>query len=149
MDLATLRTGVHNIILEARRLERIIANPEFEALYTSLTSEDKAHVSGLVKQNMPDQLILFISKKVQQEIGEMSVRQLRAKASALCISGYSVMSKESLIRAILTEQARMRSRAGQAARVESRSSVLLEQGQPGTQDRPREVPERLLQVATA
>lgn len=149
MDLATLRGGVHNLILDARRLERVINSREFEALYISLTGEDKAHVSGLVKKMLPDQLVKFIQTKVQQEVGEMSVRQLRAKASAACVSGYSLMTKEELIRAVLHEQARLRNYPRPPVGVESSAGVLSEQGQEGTQ-RPREVQqvsERLLAFA--
>lgn len=149
MDLTTLRSGVHNLILDARRLERVINSPEFEALYPSLSQEDKAHVSVLVKQMETNQLVKFIQTRAEREVGELSVRQLRAKASALCISGYSVMSKESLIRAILHET-RMRSHPRPPVGMEGGAGVLPQQSEAGTQG-PGEVssvPAGLLAVAS-
>lgn len=129
MGLTTLRADVHSLVLNARRLERVIGTPEFEALYSTLSVEDKAYVIRWVKDLQIDQLVKFIQTKAEKEVGEMSVRQLRTKAAALYISGYSLMSKESLIRAIVTEQARIRVRSGSPPRVEGDSGVVFEQGQ--------------------
>jgi hypothetical protein len=121
MSLTMLQVDVHNLILNARRLERVISSPEFEALYSTLSVEDKAHVARLVKEMSTDQLVKFIQTRIQQEVGEQSLRKLRIVASRYRISGYSTMTKETLLREILHEQARMRSRTGQVVGVEGRA----------------------------
>jgi hypothetical protein len=124
MNLTTLQVDVHNLILDARRLERVINSPEFEALYSTLSVEDKAHVARLVKEKLTNQLIKFTQTKIQQEIGEQSLRNLRLLASRYRITGYSTMLKETLIREILNEQARLRIRAGQVVGVEGRPGCV-------------------------
>jgi hypothetical protein len=133
MALTTLQADVHNLILNARRLERVICSPEFEALYSTLSVEDKAQVARFVGDFHTEQLIKFIQTKIQQEVGEQSLRKLRIVASRLRITGYSTKTKEELLREILYEQARMRSRVGQVAGVESRPGSVSQQSQEGTQ----------------
>lgn len=140
MNLATLQVDVHNLILNARRLERVLNSPEFEALYSTLSVEDKAHVARLVQDLLIDQLVKFIQTRIQQEVGEQSLRKLRIIASRYRISGYSLMTKEQLLREILHEQARLRIRAGQVAGVEGRAGGVPQQGKEGTQERPCQVP---------
>jgi len=136
MSLTVLQNDVHNLILSARRIERVIESPDFEALYSTLSVEDKAHVARLVKDLLTNELIQFIQTKLKLEVGEQSIRQLRITASRYRVTGYSTMSKENLIRAILHEQARLRSGVGQTSGMEGRPCGVPQQSQEGTQ-RPR------------
>ncbi len=126
MSLDKLRKEVHDQLLSARRMERIVVTHEFTALFEILSDSDRCLLTDMVKRNQATRLTEWVEKRLRLEIGDLSTRQLRYKAGTLGIARYSLMSKDELIKVILHEQNRRRIELGQVGGVESDSG-------PGTQ----------------
>ena len=97
-----LKAEVKNKLLEFRNLERLLTTPEFEAAWsrdqgnTFIVSAIKAGNLKVVKDWVQNILIT--------EVGEMSVRELRARAAKLGISRVSLYTKDELIVKIIQAQ---------------------------------------------
>lgn len=126
MNLRAIRVEVHNLILNARRLERIINSPEFEALFLTLPPEEQSLVTLRIQNQEIEMLVAWLHAKLRSEVGDTSLRELRITAGQLGITRYSLMSKEQLIKAILNEQSRRREHSRQLREVESLSSIVPE-----------------------
>jgi hypothetical protein len=121
MSLKVVQTEVHNLILNVRRLDRVINSSEFEALFSTLDVEDQAHVLLIIKNLSASQLIQWYEERLHSEVGDFSVRQLRITASRLGIARYALMDKVQLIRNIIYEQARSRNAVRESGEMESRN----------------------------
>lgn len=119
MSLRTVQSEVHNLILNARRLERIIRSDEFEALFLTLSAEEQDHLLSLIKRADVVEVVSWTESRLRKQVGPQSVRELRVVASQLRIVGYALMTKEMLIRAILYEQRR---------RIGSNGSIVFMEG---------------------
>lgn len=119
MSLELVQYEIHNLILNARRLERIISTNEFMALFSVLNPEDQSHVLQLIRTLSVDQLTCWVSDKLKLELGPQSIRDLRLIASQLKITGYASMTKDELTREILHAKKRSVGFNGQIVRMES------------------------------
>lgn len=104
MNYLTLAETVHNKVLRARALERLVESPLFERLWgVSLDNEKKA-ARECIDKLWPDKLKDWITYHPKREPEEMGFKELVLVAQRRCIKGYSRMVKTELIRAIKNDQ---------------------------------------------
>lgn len=130
MSLRAIQTDVHLLILNARRIERLIKTPTFETFFNHLLIKEREEVIYLIKTLNFIKVSEWFEARLIKDIGELSYRELRTKASRLCIPGYSLLSKEQLIREIIKHDTRRndygdRSETGQHGQMEGDSETSL------------------------
>ncbi len=99
MDLKEIRLRIHNEILEARSIERILNSSDFELAFVgaglSYTSLTTSAIESRNKKQLKELVWARLAKLTP--FHEMNTRQLKKIASHNCIENYGSMNKVDLI----------------------------------------------------
>ena len=101
INLRIIRERIYRKTLNYRAMERLVNTPTFEQLFNHYGDTDKEKVLDYVDKGDIDELKLWMKKKIDDEIGGRSMRELRQIAAGMYIRSYSLMSKGELISAII------------------------------------------------
>lgn len=101
MNLQSIRNNVRNRLNKMRALDRIVSSGRFAAAL-SLGSEDE--IAELVKEGNAEALDAWVNSKLIKELDDMSMRELRLRASTLSIAFYTTYRKDALIKKIIEVQ---------------------------------------------
>lgn len=96
MDLLTIQATIHNRLLKLRALDRLVFSKQFGAALAMAKDEPPL--------DNPDALELWIEKTLQKDLDDLSMGQLRVRASKLKIPFYTSYNKADLILKILEVQ---------------------------------------------
>lgn len=112
MALSKLRDVIHERLNRIRALDRLVTSKRFEAAFR-LDSES-SDLLGALAHESPDGVEAWMNKVLVKELDDMSVRELRVRATRLQIPFYTTYTKTALILKILEVQEDAR-KAEQAA----------------------------------
>lgn len=96
MNLQEIRTTVHNRLNRLRALDRIVMSKQFEAALAKSTTDPPI--------DDPYALEAWIDSILRKELDDMSMGQLRVRASKLRIPFYTSFTKPNLILKIIEVQ---------------------------------------------
>ena len=97
--ICDIKTYVHNRTLNFRALDRLVNSPEFdEALRLDSNNAEVCH--AIVEGNIRF-IERWIDSTLTRELGELSIRKLRLRASELKIPYYTSLTRTELIQIIL------------------------------------------------
>jgi hypothetical protein len=97
MSLQEIQISCRNRLCQVRSLSNLIHSPKFEAAYTQASDDQKKRLEDLIATGQTDKILATITQILTDDLGKLTVRQLRAIAQRHGISGYVVMSKSSLL----------------------------------------------------
>ena len=127
MTLRVAQTEVHKLLLDVRRLERVINSDEFANLFATLKSVEQITITELIRACKFNELLVWYEQRIANT---PSIRELRVIASRLKIPRYALMTKIELVKAITQQkdilygQTRSRSDIGEIVQVESNTLAI-------------------------
>lgn len=100
--LVVIQQALHDRVLAARNLQRLVASAVFERLFNGASEVDQESLHGHIQRGNRDAVEAWIKdqQSKQEDASTLSMRDLRIKASQLGIVGYGWMPKASLLSAI-------------------------------------------------
>jgi hypothetical protein len=87
-----------------RNVCTILFRPDFKSLYANSSVEDMNRVDRLVQTGAYDLLRTWYRSKLNSQLGDKSVRELRQIAAALSIPDYARLKKPLLLSEIVKRQ---------------------------------------------
>lgn len=100
--IAAILLEVKTRALDFRNLERLVKTPEFQEALT--LDPENIFIKFAIACGNVEEVKAWIEDKLITEVGEMSMRQLRARAAKLDIPRYTIYTKDELIVRIIREQ---------------------------------------------
>lgn len=96
----------HRLLNNLRGIARYTDEPDFDVLYSQASAADKAKLVDYIQECNKDGVARWLDRQreVTNDIGNMSIRQLRDIAKDLAIRSYYTMTKDLLIAEIVHAQ---------------------------------------------
>ena len=92
---AALKAEVRNKALDFRNLERLMQSKDFDEAYK--VDPDNVWIRFAIINGNVEEVRSWIKATLTEEVGEMSIRQLRQRAAQLGISRVTIYTKDELI----------------------------------------------------
>lgn len=97
-----IKSKVRDKVLDFRNLERLVNSDDFAIAFQR--DPHNVYVDFAIQSGNVNEVKAWIEKTITREVGELSMRQLRARAAKLDIPRYSIYTKDELIVRIIQEQ---------------------------------------------
>lgn len=104
MDFVALMVYASLKSCHARNICTLLSRPDFRRLYEAAMLEDRMRVEQLVEAGAHETLRAWYRSKLNRELGDKCIRDLRQIASELCIPDYTRLKKSNLLSEIVKRQ---------------------------------------------
>lgn len=91
---------IHSEIRKLTNLERFVLSESFKKFYEKSSAIDQENCLILIKSRNFEGLKIYIKNRRIKHLETMTIRELRFRASQLCIKQYAHMQKHQLIKEI-------------------------------------------------
>ncbi len=99
---AALKAEVRNKALDFRNLERLMQSPDFDEAWKA--DPENVWIRFAIANGNVEEVKSWIKATLTEEVGEMTIRQLRHRAAQLGVSRVTMYSKDELICKIIQLQ---------------------------------------------